>query len=109
MNVKGTFKFLGVERFTSVKTGEIFMNACFLQGTEVLKVFINEQSLPVLVGVDSETTVDVELDIRVGQKTYISIVSLVPVLCESIPSAPAEHVPNESTESTSNGKNSKSA
>lgn len=79
MKLTGTFNYLGIDKFVSPKTGQMFMNACFLQGTEVQKVFIQEKDLSMFSGIDTGVPVNVEFDIRVGQKTYVSVVSINPV------------------------------
>lgn len=56
------------------------MNACFLQGTEVQKVFVNDEQLIMFDGISPGSLVTAEFEIRVGQKTYISIISVNPAV-----------------------------
>lgn len=74
MKLKGTFVFLGIETFSSLKQPDkVFKSGCFLQGTDTLKVFLTDESELLLNGVQPMENLECELDIRIGQKTFISL------------------------------------
>jgi hypothetical protein len=86
MKLKGTFIYLGVDTFHSNKNNQDYKSACFLQGTDVQKVFINAESEKLLHGVSVNIPVNIELDIRTGQNTFVSLLSVSPVI--SVPNNP---------------------
>lgn len=88
MKLKGTFIYLGIDTLHSNKNNKDYKSACFLQGTDVQKVFINTESEKLLQGVTVNDLVTVELDIRTGQNTFVSLVSVIPVNSVSNDSAP---------------------
>lgn len=79
MKLTGTFIFLGVDTFHSDKKNADFKSACFLQGTDVQKIFLNAQSENLVAGVNAGTPVNVEMDIKTGQNTFVSLVSVRPI------------------------------
>ncbi|WP_313134321.1 hypothetical protein [Anaerocolumna sp.] len=77
MKMKGTFVYLGTETFTSQKQPDkVFKNACFLQGTDTLKVFLNEESEVLLAKIQNMETIDCVFDLKIGQKTYVSLTAV---------------------------------
>ena len=84
MKVKGTFEFLGITEFKGHKDPtKSYYNANLLQGTDILKVFLQENQLVLFSGLEKMDKIDVELDIRTGKNTtYINIVSVIP--CKSV-------------------------
>ncbi|SHJ46430.1 hypothetical protein SAMN02745136_00092 [Anaerocolumna jejuensis DSM 15929] len=83
MKLKGTFIYLGVDTFHSTKNNKDYKSACFLQGTDVQKIFLNEDSGNLLYNIPVQTPVDVELDIRTGQNTFVSLLSVTPTISSS--------------------------
>lgn len=79
MNVKGAFVYLGIETIHSEKQNKDFKSGCFLQGTDVQKVFLSDATEKLLDGIMPGSAVAVELDIKTGQKTFVSLVSVAPV------------------------------
>lgn len=79
MKLKGRFTYLGVDSFHSQKNNKDYKSACLLQGTDVQKVFLDATSENLLVNVPVGSICDVELDIRTGQNTFVSLLSVVPV------------------------------
>lgn len=77
MKLTGTFIFLGIKTFVSPKQPDkVFKSGCFLQGTDTLEVFLNEESEKLLIGIQPMDNVQCDLDIRFGQKTFTSIASV---------------------------------
>lgn len=76
MKLTGAFIFLGVDTFHSDKKNTDFKSACFLQGTDVQKVFLNTASEKLLDSILPGTAVKVEMDIKTGQNTFVSLVSV---------------------------------
>lgn len=77
MKLKGTFTYLGVEKFFSSKKNQWFNNACFLQGTDVQKSFATDEQVKSLEAVPIGQIVDVEFDIRVNaNSTFVNMVSV---------------------------------
>ncbi len=77
MKMTGTFIFLGIDSFTGTKDPtKVYKNAVFLQETDTLKVFLDSESEKVLNGIQLMDKVDTELDIRFGQKIYITLTAV---------------------------------
>lgn len=77
MKLTGTFVFLGIDTFNGSKDpNKTYKNAVLLQGTDTLKVFLNDDSEKAFFGVQPMERIDCELDVRFGQKTYISVSSV---------------------------------
>ncbi len=75
MKMTGTFIFLGIDTFNGKEPGKVYKNAVFLQGTDTQKVFLDgaSEGLIISAGIQPMDSVQVELEIRIGQKTYISL------------------------------------
>lgn len=74
MKTTGTFTYLGIDRF-KVKEQE-YQSLCLLQETDLTKVFLQATDLPKLTDLKPMDNVDVELDIKIGTKTYVSLLSI---------------------------------
>lgn len=79
MKLKGAFIYLGVDTFHSEKQNKDYKSACFLQGTDVQKVFLNDNSEKLLKDIVVGHAISVELDIKTGQNTFVSLLSVVPI------------------------------
>lgn len=75
MKMCGTFNYLGVSSFTG-KDNTVYNNLALLQETEVQKVFLKPEDLSKLNGLNNMDTVDVELDIKIGTKTFVNLISI---------------------------------
>lgn len=76
MKMKGAFNYLGIETFHSEKKKMDFKSACFLQGTDVQKVFLSAETEKLLDPIAFGSTVIAELEIKTGDKCFISLVSV---------------------------------
>lgn len=78
MIVKGNFEYLGMNEFQGKKDPtKTYFSANLLHGSEVLKVFLSEGQDILFVGLEKMDELEVELDIKIGAKTYVSIVSVL--------------------------------
>lgn len=75
MKLKGAFIYLGVDTFTS-KDNKVYKSACFLQNTDVQKVFLTDDGLKLVESIPLNAPVDVEFDIRLGQKSFACVDNL---------------------------------
>lgn len=77
MILTGKFTYLGTEKFHSrTDSTKIFTSLVLLQGTDVTKVFLQDADIPKIDGLNHMENVECSLDIKVGQKTYISLVEI---------------------------------
>ncbi len=75
MKVKGQFEYLGINEITG-KEEKKYYSASFLQESEVQKVYLDDKSKALLTGYKKMDPVEVELNINIGAKTYVSLVSV---------------------------------
>lgn len=69
-------KFLGIERFRGkANPDKVYESAVFLQETETVKVFLNDGQAKQLEGYKHLEDLQVELDISLGQKTYVTLLT----------------------------------
>lgn len=73
MKMCGTFSYLGIETFKGKDKESVFQSLCLLQGTDVTKVFLKPEDLVKINGLIPMENVNVELEIKVGNKTFISL------------------------------------
>lgn len=79
MQVTGTFNYLGINTFEGrKKPGEIYASVALLQGTAVQNIFLeNDQQVDIAkIGLKQMDKVSCTLDISIGQKTYLKLVSI---------------------------------
>lgn len=79
MQVKGSFNFLGIETFQGKKNPEqTYASLALLQGTSVTKIFLEQEQQASLTNMRLKTMDEVscELDISIGQKTYLKLVTI---------------------------------
>lgn len=80
MQGKMRFEFLGLNSFQGKKDPtKTYFSAILLQGAEVTKVFLSDGQDVLFEGLTKMDETEVELDIRIGQKTYVSIISVIPL------------------------------
>lgn len=80
MQLNGKFEYLGINKFQGKKdpTKE-FYSVNLLQGSEVTKVFLSDGQAVLFEGLEKMDEVECELKINIGMKTYVSVVSVVPL------------------------------
>lgn len=79
MKVKGEFNYLGIETFQGRKNPEeTYASLALLQETSVTKVFLDkeQQATVTNLGLKNMDKVSCSLDISIGQKTYLKLVSV---------------------------------
>lgn len=77
MKLTGTFEYLGIDSFVGTKDpSQTYYSAALMQGTEVTKIFLKPEDVQYFNGINRMESVYAELDIKIGQKTYISLVSV---------------------------------
>jgi hypothetical protein len=77
MKLKGVFEFLGIEDLQGKKDPtKTFHNVSLLQGTDVVKVFLDDNSLQLFTGLKKMEKIDCELNISIGQKTYVNVIDV---------------------------------
>ena len=77
MKLVGNFEFLGIEEIQGKKDpSKTFYNIALLQGTDPIKVFVNEDDVDKFKGLKKLDTIQCTLDISIGVKTYINILDV---------------------------------
>ena len=77
MKLVGNFEFLGIEEIQGKKDpSKTFFNVALLQGTDPIKVFVNEDDVDKFKGLKKLDTVQCALDISIGVKTYVNILDV---------------------------------
>ena len=79
MKLTGTFLYLGIEKFHSFSKNQDYSSACFLQGTDLQKVFLNDDNKHFVKDIPDNTPVIVEFDVKGGKDVFISLLSVNPV------------------------------
>ncbi len=80
MQGKMRFEFLGVNTFQGKKDPtKTYYSANLLQGSEVTKVFLSDGQEQLFSGLNKMDEIECDLDIKIGQKTYVSILSVIPL------------------------------
>ena len=73
MKVKGKFEFLGITEFKGHKDPtKSYYNANLLQGTDILKVFLQENQFVLFSGLEKMDKIDVEFALV---KTLLTLIS----------------------------------
>lgn len=76
MKVKGIFNYLGLETIKGKKDpNKTFYNLSLLQETDVIKVFLDEESVKKITDIKlaQMDKLNCELKISIGQKTFVSL------------------------------------
>jgi hypothetical protein len=76
MLVKGNFIYLGLDTIQGKKdTTKTFYNLSLLQDTDVVKVFLDSETVKKIVNIkpNKMDKLNCELKISIGQKTYVSL------------------------------------
>lgn len=76
MKLKGKMKFLGAEQGVSQQSGKPYYYLGLLQGMESERVYINEDLYRKVSSFQPFCDVDCELNIRIGDKTFVSLDSI---------------------------------
>jgi len=77
MKLVGNFEFLGIEEIQGKKDPtKTFYNIALLQGTDSIKVFVNEDDIDKFKGLKKLEAIQCALDISIGVKTYINILDV---------------------------------
>ncbi len=78
--MQGKFKveFLGLSSFQGKKDpSKTYYSANLLQGTDVIKVFLQEGQEVLFSGIAKMDEIEVEINIQIREKTYLSILSVM--------------------------------
>lgn len=76
MKVKARMKFLGAERGTAQSTGKPYFFVGLLQDFDSERVYVNEQIYNQVKDFKPFCDVDCNLNIQIGQKTYVNLDSI---------------------------------
>ena len=82
MKVSGLMKFIGVEEGLS-REGKRYFIIGLLQGMESIKIYVSEELCSLVAGYTPFCDVECELNIQIGQRTYINMDSIRQVKLDS--------------------------
>ncbi len=80
--MQGKFKveFLGLNSFQGKKDpSKTYYSANLLQGTDVIKVFLQENQEIMFSGLTKMDEIEVEINVQIREKTYLTILSVMPL------------------------------
>ncbi len=78
MRGKMNFEYLGMNSFQGRKDPtKTYYSVNLLQGSEVVKVFLGEGQDVLFTRLNKMDEIECELDIRLGEKTYVSVASVI--------------------------------
>lgn len=75
MKVSGLMKFIGTEEGLS-REGKRYFMIGLLQGMESIKIYVSEELCSLVAGYTPFCDVECELNIQIGQRTYINMDSI---------------------------------
>jgi hypothetical protein len=80
MQGKMRFEFLGLNEFQGKKDPtKTYYTANLLQGSEVVKVFLQEGQEVLFTGIHKMDEIECDLEINIGAKTYVSLKSVIQI------------------------------
>ncbi len=81
MKLNGQFEFIGIETIQGKKdTTKVYHNVALMQGVDVVKVFINDDTLKLFDGIKRMDKVSCDLRISIGSdRSYVNIDKVVKV------------------------------